>query len=132
MGRESCDEFGEDIAPKESDARTMGMSCLIQVRETAQPTAYIPPAWAYHFEKKDFENKINFSTPQKWNNCNFWWMELGGLVDSIADTPIQHRIWRKSIKKLNKLTQFDRPCLNVFILISLCETVLKIEIQEEL
>ncbi|WP_162611476.1 FAD-dependent oxidoreductase [Anaeromassilibacillus sp. An200] len=86
MGRESCEEFGEDIAPQESDARTMGMSCLLQVRETARPTTYIPPAWAYHFEKKDFENKINFSTPQKWNNCNFWWMELGGLVDSIADT----------------------------------------------
>lgn len=85
MGRESCDEFGEDIAPKESDARTMGSSCLIQVRETAQPTTYTPPAWAYHFKKEDFENKINFSTPQKWSNCNFWWMELGGLVDTIAD-----------------------------------------------
>lgn len=86
MGREATDEFDEDIAPEKSDRRTMGMSCLIQVRETAHPTTYIPPAWAYHFEKKDFENKINFSTPKKWQNCNFWWMELGGLVDSIADT----------------------------------------------
>lgn len=86
MGRESSDEFGEDIAPKISDSCTMGMSCLIQVRETAKPVSYIPPAWAYHFKKEDFENKINFSTPQKWQNCNFWWMELGGVNNSIADT----------------------------------------------
>lgn len=86
MGRESSDEFGEDIAPKESDHRTMGMSCLLQVRETCHPVSYIPPVWAYHYEKKDFENKINFSTPQKWQNDNFWWIELGGLVDGIADT----------------------------------------------
>ena len=33
-GREACSEYGEDIAPTNADGRTMGMSCLIQGRET--------------------------------------------------------------------------------------------------
>lgn len=86
MGRESCDEFDEDIAPKISDNKTMGMSCLIQVRQTDRPVKYKAPKWAYKFKKEDFTNKVDFSEPHLWQECNFWWMELGGVADSIADT----------------------------------------------
>lgn len=86
MGREGTDEFNESIAPAISDNRTMGMSCLLQAKETSHPVKYIAPSWAYHYTAADFEHKINFSTPQKWQDDNYWWIELGGLVDSIADT----------------------------------------------
>ena len=49
MGRESREEFGEDIAPEKADARTMGMSCLIQARQTGRPVRFIPPKWANHY-----------------------------------------------------------------------------------
>lgn len=86
MGRESCEEFNEDIAPKESDDRTMGMSCLFQVRETSKPVRFVPPVWANKYTKEDFKDKLNFSTPTKWTTDNYWWMELGGMYDSIEDT----------------------------------------------
>ena len=37
IGRESADEFGELTSTQVSDKKTMGMSCLIQGRETHQP-----------------------------------------------------------------------------------------------
>ncbi len=37
-GRESRNEFGESIAPEQADKKTMGLSCLIQARETDKNT----------------------------------------------------------------------------------------------
>ncbi|MCI8387426.1 MAG: FAD-dependent oxidoreductase [Clostridiales bacterium] len=86
MGRESCDEFGEDIAPKESDNRTMGMSCLIQVRETDHEVPFIAPDWATKFTDETISHRVNINNPRQFVGDNFWWMELGGMVDSIGDT----------------------------------------------
>jgi len=86
MGREACSEFGEDIAPEKSDACTMGMSCLLQARPTDHPVSYIPPKWANHYTKEDFPFRMDFSTPDAWTHDNFWWIELGGTVDTIQDT----------------------------------------------
>ncbi len=87
MGRESSDEFGEDIAPKISDDRTMGMSCLLQARETASPKSFIPPKWANKYTcREDFAHRMYFDTPTSWTGDNYWWAELGGMGDSIADT----------------------------------------------
>ena len=82
-GRESAEEFGEDIAPAEADRKTMGMSCLIQAREETRPSEFIPPKWAYRFTKEDLPYRIpNMDDPYE----NFWYMELGGEDDAIADT----------------------------------------------
>jgi hypothetical protein len=86
MGRESCDEFGEDIAPKESDNHTMGMSCLLQVRETDREIPFKAPDWAKKFTDETISHRINKNNPNQFKNDNFWWIELGGMVDSIADT----------------------------------------------
>ncbi|MBQ9551557.1 MAG: FAD-dependent oxidoreductase [Clostridia bacterium] len=82
-GRESAGEFGEDIAPAEADRKTMGMSCLIQAREEPRPSVFIPPKGAYRFTKEDLPYRIpNMDDPYE----NFWYMELGGEDDAIADT----------------------------------------------
>ena len=86
MGRESCEEYSEDIAPQQADRKTMGLSCLMQVRETDHPVSFTPPRWANHYTKQDFEHRIDFSNPQKWTQDNFWWMEIGGTSDTICDT----------------------------------------------
>jgi hypothetical protein len=83
VGHEARAEFGEDIAPVYADRKTMGMSILIQARETASPKTYIPPVWAEKYSKDMLPHRI----PDIKNDSeNFWYMELGGVRDSIADT----------------------------------------------
>jgi hypothetical protein len=83
VGREARGEFNEPIAPEEADRRTMGMSCLIQARETDKPQTFIPPAWANRYTKAgDLPHRLHNFTPR----CNFWWIELGGEHNSITDT----------------------------------------------
>ena len=83
IGREGRDEFGESIAPINPDKKTMGMSCLIQARETDYPVKYTPPKWANKYTEEDLPYRLpNLKNPTE----NFWYMELGGENDSIADT----------------------------------------------
>ncbi len=81
IGREARDEFNESIAPEKSDRKTMGMSCLFQVRETDSPKKFIPPSWAHVYETDDEVRRHH-----EFKKTNFWWIELGGEDDSIHDT----------------------------------------------
>lgn len=85
MGREGRGEFGEDIAPEHEDGCTMGLSCLIQARQTPRPVRFVSPDWAKRYTKDDFPFRIDFSSREKWTDNNFWWMELGGMQDTIHD-----------------------------------------------
>lgn len=88
VGREARKEFDEDIAPEVGDTKTMGLSCLMQARETGRKVKFTAPKWAHKYTKEDFPHRINFSTPTRWTNDNFWWMEIGGTKDSIHDTEV--------------------------------------------
>ena len=82
IGREAEGEFNEDIQPQKADKKTMGMSCLIQARQTNSPQTFIPPSWAYKYQSEDdfpYRDHDHRET-------NFWWIELGGEQDSIYDT----------------------------------------------
>ena len=83
IGREAKSEFGETLAQDQQDKHTMGMSCLLQAREMSTPQKFIPPSWAYSYPTED-------SLPPRGHRMgrtqNFWWVELGGMNDSIADT----------------------------------------------
>ena len=82
-GRESCEEFGEDIAPAAADRRTMGMSCMIQARQETHPSTFIPPKWAHKYTRADLPYRLpDMDNPME----NFWYLELGGEYDAIADT----------------------------------------------
>ena len=80
-GREAESEFGESIEPKTADKKTMGMSCLFQVRETDKPQKFTPPEWAYKYCTDD---DIPFREHDL--SSNFWWIETGGEGDCIHDT----------------------------------------------
>ena len=95
VGREGRNEFSESLAPIEADKHTMGMSCILQAKETNHPVKFTPPEWAYVYEKdEDFafipDDKGNVSGfrehDPRIDYCNYWWIELGGLKDSIHDT----------------------------------------------
>ena len=85
IGRESRHEFEEDSALEEADSMTMGMSCLLQGRETTRPVSYIPPEWSTELTRKDFENR----NPDIYKDTeNYWYLELGGNRNTIDDTEI--------------------------------------------
>jgi len=82
IGREASSEYNESIEPEVADKKTMGLSCLLQARETDRPQKFIPPSWAYKYLTDD-------ELPQRGHlikNTNFWWIEIGGENDSIHDT----------------------------------------------
>jgi hypothetical protein len=80
-GREAREEFDEDIEPATADEKTMGNSLLIQLRRTEESHLFTAPRWAYKFHApEDLPHRINGV-----NGTNFWWIEVGGLNNTISD-----------------------------------------------
>jgi hypothetical protein len=84
IGREARSEYGETIAPEQADQRTMGMTCLFQAREHDSAQPFEAPAWAHRYEK--CEDLPYGPHGHEWWQVGYWWIELGGEDDSIADT----------------------------------------------
>ena len=83
IGREDKSEFGETLAQNVSDKKTMGLSCILQAREYATKQHFTPPEWANKYPDDDsFPARCHVLN----NSQNFWWLELGGNQNSIADT----------------------------------------------
>ncbi len=80
-GREAKSDFDETIPPDIADKKTMGMSCLIQIRETDHKVKFTPPEWAYKYETDADLPYRNHTL-----DTNFWWIEIGGEWDCIHDT----------------------------------------------
>ncbi len=80
-GREAKSDFGETIPPDIRDKKTMGMSCLFQIKETDHPVQFTPPEWAYKYTS---DEDLPFKD-HDWGN-NFWWIEIGGEWDCVHDS----------------------------------------------
>ena len=83
IGRESADEFGEDTHVKVADDLTMGLSCLLQGRETDRPVKFTPPSWSTKLTSENFKHR-NPNLESSYEN--FWYLELGGNRDTIHET----------------------------------------------
>ena len=83
VGREGQGEFDEYGAPEKPDRCTMGSSCLIEARKTDHPVSFIPPEWAYVYP--DDESMYLKNHDIVGTGVNFWWIELGGEMDTIHD-----------------------------------------------
>ncbi len=84
VGREAKSEFGEEFGIESADRKTMGSSLLIQARETDHKVAFTPPAWAYDFPDDESLNHKPHDCLLK-PHTNFYWIELGGEANTIAD-----------------------------------------------
>ncbi len=84
-GREAESEFGESIGHEFADRKTMGLSCMIQARDTGRPVKFTPPDWAHKYpDESAFVNRDHDLSEVLSNN---WWMEIGGdHEDSLYDT----------------------------------------------
>lgn len=97
-GREAKSASGEPHAQDQADRRTMGNTILIQLREIdpAHHRPYRAPKWALPVDDETFPTRKLMPTGH-----NFWWLELGGEHDSIADadrlrddlTALAHGVW---------------------------------------
>ena len=83
MGREANSEFCEHTSVETADGMTMGLSCLIQAHEENHDVDFTAPEWATKLTDRDLDLR-----PCELKNSyeNFWYLELGGTGDSIADT----------------------------------------------
>lgn len=82
-GREAQSEYGEPMQTHtESDKKTMGNSCLLQARKTNKKVLFRAPGWAEKVSVEKLKSKnVNLSNPYE----NFWYIELGGVLDTIKD-----------------------------------------------
>ncbi len=81
-GREAAAESGEDFSHTQTpDSCVMGSSILLQLRKCEEHRAFIAPEWAHHFT----DETIPRHRPLYPDNNNFWWLEYGGTLDTIAD-----------------------------------------------
>ncbi len=63
---------------------TMGMSCLIQGRETTEKIKFIPPEWSLKDDGKIFDaRKPNMKADYE----NFWYLELGIALANCESNP---------------------------------------------
>ncbi len=83
VGREGRGEHGEYGAEVLPDRKTMGNTCLIQAREGDRPCAFTPPPWAHVYPTDESMHMKNHDFVG--TGVNFWWIELGGEEDTIAD-----------------------------------------------
>ena len=85
IGREASGEFGEDTVTDTADTMTMGMSCLLGAREVDEDVPFTPPSFATKLTKENFIGR----DPDLYRDTeNFWYLELGGDRNTIADTEI--------------------------------------------
>ncbi len=81
-GREAAEEFGENTHVKEHDNMVMGMSCLIQGRETSKKVVFTPSEFVNTPTDEDVANRpMNIYKSSE----NFWYLELGGTENTITD-----------------------------------------------
>jgi hypothetical protein len=85
IGREARKTYGEEFGLEKADKHTMGMSILFTAHETDHKCSFTPPEWAYKF-RTDEEMKFKPHECLEKINTNFYWIELGGMGDTIRDT----------------------------------------------
>ena len=84
-GREDKARYGEKDGVAAADGCTMGSSCLIQVRETAEKVPFTPPSFARKLTEEEFRYRMDTNSRGVFRTDNFWWMELGGTKDVTRD-----------------------------------------------
>lgn len=83
-GRECKDEFLEPHARDIADKKTMGNSCLFQLRKTNKKVVHHPFPFEKGVKERLINNRVNFNSTD-YTCQNFWWLELGGNKNALKD-----------------------------------------------
>lgn len=86
-GREARAEYDESLAPEVADDKTMGHSVRYQTRRYDTEQTFTPPPWAYVYESCDeLPYGAGSHVGKNLIGLGYWWIELGGDMDTIGDT----------------------------------------------
>ena len=80
-GREAAGEYGESLAGAAADKCSLGSSLMFMARDMGRPMPFVKPDWAHTFPTD--ESLAHRGHDQY--RCGYWWIEWGGLLDTIAD-----------------------------------------------
>lgn len=80
-GKEAKSDFNESLGQDKANSNTMGNSILLQCKEVDEHIPYQKPSWAYDFTDENFNGRVTKITKTN----NFWWIEYGGLKDTLFD-----------------------------------------------
>lgn len=87
MGREARSEFGEYLAPLNSDDVTMGATLTMRARRLDHPVPYTPPPWIEPYTTLE---EVGVARPvvhlEKDDYGGYWWLEVGYPYNQIEDT----------------------------------------------
>ncbi|GAA3340186.1 hypothetical protein GCM10017714_18880 [Curtobacterium pusillum] len=92
IGREGRDEYGEAWAPTEPDGELLGSSIFFSTHDTGKPEKFVPPSIAIDLQTTPILANRAIRTGD--NGCNYWWIEWGGELDTVADNErIRDELW---------------------------------------
>lgn len=92
-GREGRDEFDESLAPEVPDNKVLCSSLLFRAGDVGKLVRFDIPPWAKIFPKeKDLPYRDHKDV-----NKGYWWIEFGGLRDTIGDN---QEIYEELLKRL--------------------------------
>ncbi len=96
MGRESREEFGESLAPKQADRMTQGSSLLFRARDVGRTVPFKPPSWAEEYPTEESlhtrrhgEDQFTYVVSRDIDPhstkeyAGYWWIEVGAPFDTI-------------------------------------------------
>ena len=92
IGAEAAAEFDEAFAPAVANSELLGHSIYFYSKDTGRPVKFTPPSYALQDitqvpRFRDF-NAAEFG-------CRLWWIEYGGLRDTVHDTEeIKWELWK--------------------------------------
>ncbi|QEY14916.1 MULTISPECIES: FAD-dependent oxidoreductase [unclassified Cellvibrio] len=94
MGAESCEEFGELMAPKNESTDLLGHSLFFYSKKLDRPVVFTKPDFAYsHEEIAAIPRCKNINGND--SGCKFWWLEFGGVLDTIYQSEdIKWELWK--------------------------------------
>ena len=90
-GREAKSEFNEGLAPEVADTHTMGSAVLFSTATADKPVKFVKPDFAYDFVDDGIIKYFDRPKTGRYLMCDegqfgsVWWIEFGGLIDTIAD-----------------------------------------------
>lgn len=86
VGRESKDEFQESLAVDKADSMVLSSSIFFHTKRADKKVKFIPPDYAYKIhEIEALLNRGGRIVNEKMSGCDYWWLEYGGVKDTIKD-----------------------------------------------
>lgn len=92
IGAESSAEFGEGFAPPAAGHDLLGHSLYFYSKDTGQPVKFTAPSFALR-DITQVPRYRDFNAAE--HGCRLWWIEYGGLRDTVHDTEeIKWELWK--------------------------------------